>query len=172
MAARILDIPLNLSRVPARKQARQAGLWSGPVARSDRRMHSGDQTGPQHAKPRLLFLEQTRALQGIMRKAFIDAGYDVAMASTLTELETLIERFEPNVILVEVNLRAGKGDDICRHIKERALRLTPVVLVSGIPEAELKQRAQDAGADRYYCKSRGLAELVELVDELTSEIVF
>lgn len=172
MAAHTLDIPLNLSRVPVHKPGRHEGLWSGPVERGERSPHAGAGREPDNAKPRLLFLEQTRALQGIMRKAFLEAGYDVAMASTLSELEALIDRFDPNVILVEVNLRAGKGDDICRHIKERAVRLTPVVLVSGIPEAELKQRAQDAGADRYYCKSRGLAELVELVDELTSEIVF
>jgi hypothetical protein len=44
--------------------------------------------------------------------------------------------------------------------------------MSGVPESELMRRAMQAGADRFHCKSRGLSELIDLIEEIAEEIVF
>ncbi|MGD8862009.1 MAG: response regulator [Myxococcales bacterium] len=123
-------------------------------------------------RPRLLCLEQTRAGQQIMRGAFEGAGYRVSFADTADQLPELAGRVDPNVIVLELNPKGGRGDDVCRLLKRKAVKLTPIVLVAGIPESELARRARAAGADRYYCKIRGVSGLVELVDDLASEILF
>jgi CheY-like chemotaxis protein len=123
-------------------------------------------------RPRLLCLEQTRAGQQIMQGAFEAAGYEVAFAETAHDLPALVESLAPHVILLEMNLKVGRGDEVCRHLKRKAVKLIPIVLVAGIPEEELMRRARAAGADRHYCKSRGVRGLVDLVDDLTSEILF
>lgn len=119
-----------------------------------------------------MVIEPSRALRDIMTHAFGSDGYVVRAAGSLAEAERLIGAFGPHVVVSELTLPDGTGDSVCRHLKANPMRLIPVVLVSGIPEVELARRAQRAGADRYHCKSRGLSELTELVEELTSEILF
>ena len=49
----------------------------------------------------------------------------------------------------------------------------PVILYSGMPEAELAQRCQKAQADGYVCKMHGIEGLIRRMDELLSdEILF
>jgi CheY-like chemotaxis protein len=153
---------------------RGGGPRSSSEPNRDRRAAQPESTHLTTAPPRphLLCLEQTRAGQQIMRGAFEGAGYRVTFADTAHDLPELVQRVDPNVIVLELNLKVGRGDDVCRLLKRNAVKLVPIVLVAGIPESELARRARAAGADRHYCKSRGVSGLVELVDELASEILF
>jgi CheY-like chemotaxis protein len=77
------------------------------------------------------------------------------------------------VILTDVVLAGVPGDEICRQLKARLTdRKIPIVLVSGLPESDLKVRAERAGADAYFRKQEGLSKLIQMLEELLSEIVF
>jgi DNA-binding response OmpR family regulator len=120
----------------------------------------------------VLIVEPVSVLRTIMTRAFADRGHSVTAVASLDEMRRLLPSFDPHVVVCELALPDGSGDVACRRLKASANKLRPVVLISGVPEGELMRRARDAGADRFHCKSRGLSELIELVEELSAEIVF
>lgn len=128
-----------------------------------------------HTQPvtaRVLVIEPVPVLRTIMTRALAARGYSVTAVGTLADMQRLLASFDPHLIVSELLLPDGAGDAACKRLKARPDKLRPVVLISGLPEHELARRAALVSADRYHCKSRGLSELVELVDEMASEIVF
>ncbi len=121
---------------------------------------------------RVLLVEPVPVLRTIITRAFADRGHSVTAVGSLEEMRRLMPSFDPHVVICELTLPDGAGDTACRRLKANASKLRPVVLISGVPEGELKRRAMQVGADRFHCKSRGLSELIELVEELSEEIVF
>lgn len=100
-------------------------------------------------------------------------GYAVEGAEDIASFEKLYEAMSPDVILTDVVLAGVQGDQICKQLKARlGDRKIPIVLVSALPESELKVRAQRSGADAYFRKQDGLPMLIQMLEELLSEIVF
>lgn len=100
-------------------------------------------------------------------------GYAAQGCADLPEVEKLMARWEPDVILADVVLKGVPGDQICRQLKARmGGRLVPIILISSLPEPELRQRAERAGADTYFRKQDGLPKLLDALQGLLSEIVF
>jgi len=156
-----------------------APRWTGTSAVTP--PHRAEVSGPRvadsgvRAKPsgaRVLIVEPVAVLRTILTRAFAQRGHSVAAVGTASELRRLLPTFDPHVVICELSLPDGLGDVVCKRLKEGANRLLPVVLMSGLPEAELNRRAIQAGVDRSHCKARGLSELIDRVEELTSEIVF
>ena len=121
---------------------------------------------------RVLVVEPVPVLRTIITRAFAERGHSVTAVATLEDMRRLIPSFDPHVIVSELTLPDGSGDNACRRLKAGANKLRPIVLMSGVPENELMRRSMQAGADRFHCKSRGLSELIDLIEEITSEIVF
>lgn len=100
-------------------------------------------------------------------------GYAAEGCGSLAELEQLFPELDPDIVVADVVLPDVSGDEICRQLKSRMQsRLIPIILISSLPEWELKQRAERAGADAYCRKQDGLSRLVQVLEELLSEIVF
>jgi two-component system response regulator MprA len=121
---------------------------------------------------RVLVVEPAAVLRNIMAHALTVQGYEVRAVEGLAGLEPCIAVFEPHLVVTEVSLADGSGAEVCRLLQAQGGRLVPVILMSGMPEAELQARARQAGADRSFCKARGLSQLLDLVEELTGEIVY
>lgn len=124
------------------------------------------------ASARVLVVEPVPVLRTIITRAFADRGHSVTAVATLEDMRRLLPSFDPHVIVCELTLPDGSGDNACRRLKVSGNKLRPVVLMSGVPESELMRRAMQAGADRFHCKSRGLSELIDLIEEIAEEIVF
>ena len=100
-------------------------------------------------------------------------GYVASGAEDLASFEKLYEAMSPDVILTDVVLAGVQGDQICKQLKTRlGDRKIPIVLISGLAESELKVRAERSGADAYFRKQDGLPKLIQMLEELLSEIVF
>jgi two-component system OmpR family response regulator len=138
---------------------------SGPVPRRRDAARSQQQA-------RVLIVEPVASLRTLITRAFAERGHSVTAVGTLDELRRLMRSFEPHVVVCELSLPDGTGDNACRRIKASGARLQPVVLMSSLPEHELQRRAVHAGADRFHPKSRALIELIEAVEQIASEIVF
>ncbi len=121
----------------------------------------------------MLVLEPAAVLRNILAHALAVQGYEVRTAERIEGLERRVATFDPHLVVSETALSDGSGDQVCRLIQsQRGGKLVPVILMSGMPEGELETRATAAGADRSFCKARGLSQLLDLVEELTSEILY
>jgi CheY-like chemotaxis protein len=125
-----------------------------------------------HQQARVLVVEPNAVQRTTITRAFAERGHSVTAVGTLEELRRLLPSFEPHVVVCELSLPDGSGDNACRRLKAGGTRLQPVVLTSSLPEHELQRRAMHAGADHFHAKSRALSELIAAVEKIASEIVF
>ena len=137
------------------------------------RVSSGSvRPGAASEQLRVLVLEPAAVLRNILAHALAVQGYEVRTAERLAGLEQRVASFDPHLVVCETALCDGIGEQVCRLMQAQGGKLVPVILMSGMPEAELEARAKAAGADRCFCKARGLSQLLDLVEELTSAIVY
>ena len=91
----------------------------------------------------------------------------------------MMERAQPDLVLMDVLMPKLSGYDVCQTIKRNpATRLTPVVLITALHERERKIEAIDAGADDCLTKpldplelkarARSLVRLKRFTDDLDS----
>jgi DNA-binding response OmpR family regulator len=86
-------------------------------------------------------------------------GFDVECLSKGAEVHQTIFDFKPNLVLLDVNLGAHDGRDICREIKSKLeTKQMPVILFSA--NHNISQSAFDAKADDFFEKPFDVEHLV------------
>ena len=114
---------------------------------------------------RVLVVDDSVLLLDIVRNALEAAGFEIATANTMTELE----QHDPasfDLILMDVHMPEIYGDDVAavlRHVRGAQAR---ILLLSNLPAEELAVRASEAGLDGYFNKQDGMDALVSRVREL------
>ena len=91
--------------------------------------------------------------------------YDTRTAETGAEALSMISSFQPDLVLLDVNLPEFSGYDVCRAVREDAdAHLIKIVLVSANITVEERLRGYAAGADDYVTKPFNIEELLAKVD--------
>ena len=114
-----------------------------------------------------------------MRQLLRTRGYSVQVAHSAAEAEERIRDQAPDLILLDVIMPGRSGFELCRQLKnDRATRLIPVVLITGLSEREDRVRGIEAGADDFlnkpiyaeelFARANSLLKLKEFTDELES----
>jgi two-component system chemotaxis response regulator CheY len=92
-------------------------------------------------------------------------GYDVRIAFSFGEVQSIIQGWQPSVIVADVNMPDMRGDDLCARLKAAAsTRDAVVVLCSSMPDVELEVAARAAGADGWVSKDRGVEQVVSCLE--------
>ncbi len=85
----------------------------------------------------------------VLRKAGMQTRAVVDSLATLDELE----RFQPDLILMDINMPGADGLELTALIRERdAFVATPIVFLSGDPDTDRQYAALDAGGDDFIAK--------------------
>jgi DNA-binding NarL/FixJ family response regulator len=92
-------------------------------------------------------------------------GMDVTTHDSVITLPLILRKADPEVILLDLSLRALSGESFFRLGRERLLRHTDafVILFSGRPVAELAACAEQFGADGVLPKSEDAMQAVARV---------
>jgi putative two-component system response regulator len=119
----------------------------------------------------------------LLQRLLAAEGYVVLTANDGEEALQAVDRFLPDVILMDVRMPNRDGFSACSVLKGRPVtRLIPIVLMTGSAEREDRVRAIEAGADDFLMKPvdqtelkarvRSLIRLKRYTDELdTAETV-
>jgi putative two-component system response regulator len=119
----------------------------------------------------------------LLQRLLTAEGYVVLTANDGEEALSAVDRFLPDVILMDVRMPNRDGFSACSVLKARPVtRLIPIVLMTGSAEREDRVRAIEAGADDFLMKPvdqtelkarvRSLIRLKRYTDELdTAETV-
>ena len=91
------------------------------------------------------------------------AGFEVNTTQRVIGTIGEINRFAPDVILVDVMLPALSGDKIVKILRESISSQPVIILLSNKSEDELKRLTQECGADDYIPKINGPGFLLEKV---------
>ena len=116
--------------------------------------------------PDILVVEDDRALCELLEFVLADEGYDVRCARTASEALDLAEQRQPAVILFDMHLANGTGEDFLRAYRALPDASARLIAVSGI--ANLEGEAARIGAHGFLKKPFELEDLLASVDKFTA----
>ena len=93
-------------------------------------------------------------------------GHEVQFAINGFAALDVARSFRPDVILLDINLPDFKGYEVARQLRyEPGLEKTRLIAITGMPEAESRDRALASGCEAIYRKPLDPAVLEALLDE-------
>ena len=122
------------------------------------------------SKRRILILDDSPITLRMLIKALKAEGYEARGTADLGVFSQLLSSFEPHLILLDLSMPTVTGDSICRDLRRQFPgRRVPIAMISGLSDAELKARAEAAGADTYISKKEGFHAFVKDIHRLFRE---
>jgi two-component system KDP operon response regulator KdpE len=107
---------------------------------------------------RVLVVEDDREIRAVVQSALALEGYAVQTAVTLAEASALLQHSPPDVVVLDLGLPDGEGEELVRALRRHSA--VPVVVVSARHQEAQKIALLDAGADDYLTKPFSVAELL------------
>jgi putative two-component system response regulator len=116
----------------------------------------------------VLVVDDDTAVARLLQRLLQHDGHAVHIASSVSDARAVMAEHPPDVVVLDVVLPDSDGLALCRTIKEdAATRLTPVVLVTALDDAELRLQGLTAGADDFLIKPIDTRQLVTRVRALS-----
>ena len=107
--------------------------------------------------PRVLIVDDDRALRHFLRVALSTHGYGIIESGTAADALTTVTHGRPDVIVLDLSLPDSDGIEVTRKLREWTQ--TPIVILSVKDQEEEKIAALEAGADDYLTKPFSVGEL-------------
>lgn len=110
---------------------------------------------------RILVIDDSEVVLEAAAAALEEAGYEVLTSTAPRAPDGAID-----FVLLDVQMPDVFGDDVARYFRDELGVTAPIYLFSSVPEEELRERAEAAGATGYLCKGWGLERVVETIRAL------
>jgi DNA-binding response OmpR family regulator len=114
---------------------------------------------------RILVVEDSRRLAGIIKRGLVEEGYTVDNAYDGEEAQYMAETTPFDLMILDVMLPKKDGVTICRELREKKVS-TPILMLTAKDSVEDRVTGLDAGADDYQVKPFAFAELLARVRAL------
>ncbi len=109
----------------------------------------------------ILVVEDEQDLREVLEYNLSQAGYEVRTASTGTEALELIQKAEPNLVLLDLMLPDISGTEVCKTLKESPrTRGIPIMMLTARGEEIDRVVGFELGADDYVVKPFSVRELL------------
>lgn len=121
---------------------------------------------------KLVIVEDEEALLGVLSEKMRKAGFEVLVARDGEEGMRVIEKSNPDLVLLDLILPKKDGFEVLLELKARQdLKMIPVIVLSNLDEDENLKKALRMGAEDYIVKTQHtINEVVEKVaDHLTQK---
>jgi CheY-like chemotaxis protein/predicted regulator of Ras-like GTPase activity (Roadblock/LC7/MglB family) len=115
--------------------------------------------------PKVLVIDDSVSVRKVVERALAGKQVDVVCAASGTEALECMERDAPDVIVCDVVMPDRDGYEICEFVKKHPrLGEIPVLLMSGIVNDEVKQRATRARSEGVLAKPFAAEDLLKRLD--------
>lgn len=96
----------------------------------------------------ILLVDDVELFLELEKTFFHRERFDLLMASNSQELMQLVLKRNPDLVFMDMQLAGGRGDDVCRWIKQdAALRSIPVIMVVALGDHESESLCRQAGCN-------------------------
>jgi two-component system, OmpR family, KDP operon response regulator KdpE len=116
------------------------------------------------SKGRVLVVDDEQQLRRAVGRALIARGYQVEMATDGEEALTTAPVFQPDLVVLDLNLPGLDGLAVCRQLRDQSP--VPILVLSVRDDDTDKVAALDLGADDYLTKPFSVEELMARVRAL------
>ena len=118
--------------------------------------------------PSILIAEDDQAFSYILAATLESRGWRTIQARTGLEVLRAAREARPSLVLMDVNLAESNGVVLADLLKDR-LKGVPVLLMSALPEDDLRAKMAEAGAIDVLPKPFSLSRLVKRVERLLTQ---
>ena len=117
-------------------------------------------------RPKILVVDDDPVVRRIVLE-LLNNRYTVILASTGVQLPDLLQRHQPDLVILDVLLPWVNGFELCRIIKTHAQgKETPVLFLTSCKEKEDLMTGREVGGDGYLTKPFYAKELYREVERL------
>ncbi len=103
--------------------------------------------------PKILYIEDNPENRLLVRRILAAEGYEVIEAENAQDVLTVLERFRPDLILVDLHLPGVDGFTIVRQLRQRAeLQDVPIVALTADVLRDTPMKCYQVGCDGYIPK--------------------
>lgn len=118
------------------------------------------------AKRKVLVIDDDLFWHRLLKRVF-GQDYDVQGAGSCEEGVKLVERENPDCILLDFHLKDGDAVSVCSELRKNGKKLAaPVIVVSSDPGAEITAYAECRAAYFILKGSQAMVELPKIVEKL------
>ncbi len=121
----------------------------------DQKQHAFD--GTMSRPGRILVVDDEQGITDFLLFGLRDEGYDVMTARDGEEALSLLDRFKPHIVLLDIMLPGMDGYEVCRLLKARAR--VAIIMLTARDDVEERVKGLVTGADDYVVKPFAFAEL-------------
>ena len=115
--------------------------------------------------PKVLVIDDSISVRKVVERALAGKQVDVVCAASGSEALECLERDAPDVIVCDVVMPDRDGYEICEFVKKHPrLGEIPVLLMSGIVNDEVRQRAARARSEGVLAKPFAAEDLLKRLD--------
>ena len=115
-------------------------------------------------KPRLLLVEDDRALADLLMWHFSREGYDTVRSADGEEALLLAEERAPDLVILDWMIEGVTGIEVCRRLRRKASTAhVPIIMLTARGEESDRIRGLETGADDYVTKPFSPRELLARV---------
>jgi len=122
-------------------------------------------------KPRLLLVEDDRALADLLIWHFGREGYDIARTADGEEALLMAEECTPDLVILDWMIEGVTGIEVCRRLRRRpSTAAVPIIMLTARGEESDRIRGLDTGADDYVTKPFSPRELMARVSAVLRRV--
>ncbi|HRI09296.1 MAG TPA: response regulator [Nannocystaceae bacterium] len=123
--------------------------------------------------PRVLVVEDDAATARVVKNALIEAGFEVESLDKGFRLIATVMRFQPDLLLLDINLPDMRGDTAMKMVRRAAatsrLNPLPVIVISGLPLDQLMEVQGQIGAVGCIQKPAPLDVIIQRVRQVLGD---
>ena len=117
--------------------------------------------------PSVYFIDDSATMREVMKIAFRRENISVVACQDATKALAEIEQAQPDVVITDVIMPDKDGFEVCQFIKQHPrLNQTPVLLLSGVVDREVAEKAAGVKADDLIRKPFQPRELIARVKRI------
>lgn len=114
---------------------------------------------PYEHKKKILIIDDDEAVLDVMKEALMYEGFEVEVSYTSDNVDYLINKHLPDLLLIDYILRGVNGGEICHQVKKNpSTQEMPVIIVSAYPR--VLASLGNYGCDKFIPKPFDLCDLV------------
>ena len=122
-------------------------------------------------KPKLLLVEDDRALADLLMWHFAREGYDIVRTADGDEALLLAEERTPDLVILDWMIEGVSGIEVCRRLRRKAsTAAVPIIMLTARGEESDRIRGLETGADDYVTKPFSPRELLARVSAVLRRV--
>ncbi|MGI0105149.1 response regulator transcription factor [Salinimicrobium sp. WS361] len=116
---------------------------------------------------KLLIIDDDAGISEMLKTLLEFNGYEAVATDKPLQAKETIQKYRPDLILLDVRLSGVDGTEVCANLKkDKATADVPILMMSALSGAD--KTCEQAGADGFVAKPFGMEDLLKKVKEVLS----